>query len=158
MKKPSNLSSSAKRYLLNLGAAIIILVLTSIFFVTHENMLCGFVQMILWFNLTHYLIMMVIVGIDSRYNRERNMVIAIIPAFMSTVGCLLAFWLYVEVYSESLGAGDVILALAVAIVMPITTTFLDRTVGIKAWAMYLISLGQMIVAGLIIAIEIFYFS
>lgn len=151
-----HLSSVAKHYLLYLATSLFLLLLTSLFFVAHENMLCGFTQMLVWLNIVYLLIAIVRIGMTSHYNRERNLIISIIPVFMTTIGCLISFWIYVEIFSEDLGLTDIILALLALLFFPVSALFLNKTVGLKSWAMYLISLGQIIISGLIVWLEILY--
>jgi|GEM_PF-4973026 len=155
--KLRGLSVVTKQYLLFLAIALITSALESLFFVFHENMICGFSQMIIVFNVIYLLIVIIIIGMSSRYNREKSMIVAIIPAFISTLGYLVSFWLYVEFFDEDLSYGDIFLALLAVFFIPVITSFLDKSLGVKAWKLYASSLGQIFFSGLVLWLEIYLF-
>jgi hypothetical protein len=139
------LSASAKSFLaFNVLAPILAVLSGGLFAVNEASALSGLVEAMLTFAVFYILIASLVINFGSAYNRERNVIAAIIPLLMAITGLAMSFWLYDEYISDQIGIISIAIAGATVVLMPIISFSLARALSIKAEKLYTICFWQII--------------
>jgi len=117
-----------------------------IFVSLEPNALDALAKTVLVFLLTYIFTVSVVVGTSSRYNQERNIMAAIIPLLMTTVGIVLSYWLYDSYLGDRFNFWSIIIAILTITILPIITSYLGRALSLSAWKLYFLSLMQIIIS------------
>jgi len=148
------LSKATKLFLsFNLLALIFGVIICGLF-VTHEaSALSAMAETILVFSVVYIFLTTLIMSFSSRYNQERNIIAGIIPLIMALIGLTLAFWLYDEYLSDQLGSGSIVIACFALVSPPLISIALRRALSLAVGKLYLLSLLQIVITGLLAWLE-----
>ncbi len=149
-----HLPQSTKFYLsFNALATILAIVISGIIVANEASALGGLVKAILILSVIYILIASPVINLGLVYNRERNIVAALIPLLMSIIGLALAFWLYDEYLNDQIGIMTIALSAATITVVPIIGFSLSRALAIETKKIYFICFCQIIGVALIAWLE-----
>ncbi len=153
-EKFKSLAVPTKLYLIfNVLALALAAISGGLFAVIEANALSGLAKAVLVFSVLYILITSLVVNLSSTYNRERNIIAALTPLIMTTIGLVLSFWLYDEYLSDQIGIITIALTAVTLVIVPIIGFSLSRALTIKTGKLYTLCFWQIIITALIAWLE-----
>jgi len=145
------LTLESRLYLTFIAVALLVITLSVLLFLPGEdNLLSAQLKVLLGFLFTYSFIAMIIVGFSSSYHKERNVIAAMVPAFMTAIGLIISFWLYGGYIYQTISGFSIGVSVFLIFYMPLFNAALKKSLSIKSWKLYFSGFAQIIVTGLIV--------
>ncbi len=129
--------------------ALAIMVLALIVLGAGRNIYHVGLETMLLFSVVYFPMLVVVIFSISPYKQEYNVFAGIVPALMTIAGLIIATYFWDLHLDPDSGKTQLIYPLLMALILPACAALLSRSIGIKAWKLYMFGAGQICSAALI---------